>query len=124
MSWTVRGINAVITEAWDHCEHLAVGDIAPHYVGENDSFAPVHRYGMCSACHTEYLNTATEICDDCYEDKPVNTVSRWRPYDFHGPSGDTELHICSECKSKSAHLERVANDKRARDADRDYWDED
>ena len=124
MNWIVHNQNKTVTEEWDHCEHLSVGDIAPQVVGEQDSFGPVARYGMCEACYETYLEEQgeeKEICHDCGESKFMKDMFEWRWYGFYAPQGDEPLIICDECGQKPKHVNRVRRDRESMLND---WDDD
>lgn len=125
MNWFVHGQKQTITEEWDHCEHLEVGDVAPYMVGEQDSFGPVARTGMCKECHDKYKEEQEqelEYCYDCGQEKPMKEIREWRWYDFYAPQGDEPLMICDECSVKDKHKERVRKDNEAyeREMDDEY----
>lgn len=130
MNWYIHDKNKMITDAWDHCDHLEVGQIAPYVLGEEDSFGPVARNGMCKECYDECKKAAgeeIEICYDCGQEKPKKETQEWRWYDFHAPQGDEPMIICDECAKKEKHIKRVRKDHddlRAElgDAD-DYYDD-
>tara|TARA_Y100001956_G_scaffold82973_1_gene107715 strand:- start:121303 stop:121680 length:378 start_codon:yes stop_codon:yes gene_type:complete len=125
MSWEVNGINGHIDKRWDFCEHLNVGDIAPHWVGEQDSFGPVARYGMCVKCyekHKEEQKEIEEICSDCGEEFPRSKVIFWKWYDFHAPQGDEPYIVCESCQQKEKHKERVRKDDIAYQREMQYYD--
>lgn len=116
MNWVVHGQKQTITEEWDHCEHLNVGDVAPYMVGEQDSFGPVARMGMCQECHDKYKEEQEqelEYCHDCGQEKPMKEMRQWRWYDFYAPQGDEPLMICDDCSVKDKHKERVRKDNEA-----------
>lgn len=116
MNWFVHGTNETITEEWDHCEHLKVGQVAPYMVGEQDSFGPVARMGMCKECHEKYQaqqDEELEYCHDCGQEKPMKEMREWRWYDFYSPQGDEPLIICDDCAVKDKHKERVRRDNEA-----------
>lgn len=125
MNWFVHGQKQTITEEWDHCEHLEVGDVAPYMVGEQDSFGPVARTGMCKECHDKYKaeqDEELEHCYDCGQEKPMKEIHPYRWYDFYAPQGDEPLMICDECSVKDKHKERVRKDDEAyeREMDDEY----
>lgn len=114
MNWPVNGFNQTITEEWDHCEHLKVGEVAPWMVGENDSFGPVSRYGLCNECYEKHKaaeEEELEFCHDCGQEKPMKQMTAWRPYDFYAPQGDEPLMICDSCCKAETHRERVRIDR-------------
>ena len=124
MNWVVHGQNQTITEEWDHCEHLKVGDVAPYMVGEQDSFGPVARMGMCQECHDKYKEEQEqelEYCHDCGQEKPMKEMREWRWYDFDHKQGDEALHICDACSVLPKHKERVRKDKEAYEREMDDY---
>ena len=121
MNWTVHGVvtlNERHTSVADEvCEHLRIGDKA-HFVGEEDSFGPVTRFYYCSDCYRieqEREDAELVYCNDCGCEKPRSDVLAWRWYDFYAPQGDEPIMVCSECRKKAKHLNRVAKDKADRD---------
>lgn len=123
MNWFVHKVNDTVREEYDHCEHLSVGDIAPHVVGEQDSFGPVERYAMCHACYEEHqkeVDEELEYCRDCGQQKPMKDMIEWRWYDFYAPQGDEPRIVCNACTKLPKHQQRVERDKRNREYDLGY----
>ena len=115
MNWFVHGQKQTITEEWDHCEHLKVGDVAPYMVGEQDSFGPVARMGMCKDCHEKHKaeqDAELVYCQDCGEQKPSKEVNEWRWYDFDQNQGDEARRVCDTCWSLDKHKARMERDAR------------
>lgn len=124
MNWFVHDTNKTITEEWEHCEHLEVGQSAPYMVGEQDSFGPVARMGMCKECYDKYKEEQEEeleYCYDCGEKKPMKEIQRWTWHDFYPPQGDEPLLICDDCSVKDKHKNRVRRDNEA--YEREFDDE-
>ncbi len=127
MNWIVHKVVKLtehnVNNADEVCEHLKVGDSA-HMVGEQDSFGPVARFYYCTDCLAvikEREDAELVLCHDCGEEKPQSEVMAWRWYDFYAPQGDEPLMVCSECRTKPEHLNRVARDKA--DYEREFGDE-
>ena len=117
MNWTVHGVKKLtqhdLSLADEVCEHVKVGDTV-HFIGEQDSFGPVTRYYSCTNCKSEaerQRDAELVVCDDCGKDVPRGETIEWKWYDFYAPQGDEPLMVCSECRTKPEHLNRVARDK-------------
>lgn len=126
MNWVINGVNSTITEEWDMCDHLSVGMVAPYWLGEQDSFGPVVRYGMCKECNIEHQKVSaeeTEHCTDCGNEFKVSEGITWRWYDFYAPQGDEPLHICNECTKAEKHKNRIDRDIRNMESEFGQFDE-
>lgn len=125
MNWTVHGQRQTITEVWDHCEHLEMGDVVPYVVGEQDSFGPLTRLGMCKKCHDKYREEQDEelaFCNDCGQEKPMKEMCEWRWYDFDPSQGDEAPNICEACCILPKHKERVRKDREAYEREMEYFE--
>lgn len=107
-------------DEWGGCEHVEQDASLLHLISyENDSFGR-EGYCMCKECWEAAQKAQAEemvTCQDCHQIVPTKDTISWRWYDFYAPSGDEPLIICIECKYKPTHLNRVAKDKKERDAE-------
>ena len=111
----------------DLCEHVeADKTVARYWVAENDSFGIVGRCVMCTECWQKMKEAEAKemcYCQDCKQEKPRSEVSEWRWYDFYAAQGDEPRMVCKACWVLPAHQRRMAQDKRDRDEEMGYADD-
>lgn len=116
MNWYVHGITKrVMKEDDDRCKHLKVGEVAPRYTAECDTFGR-ETYYMCEKCYQalqEQLAKEDVTCNDCNGVFPRQDTIEWKWYDFDHRQGDEALCICNNCASLPRHLNRMEECKRA-----------
>ncbi len=117
MSWDVIiPLHRVDWRGVDKCVHVAADQTKAfrctqtHHALSDDK--PIV---ICEFCHDAFANSPyIEPCIDCGETVPNKRVVLWKPHDFYSPNGDTPTPVCHKCLGGAAHLERIAEDRRAR----------
>lgn len=118
------GMNEVIDERWDKCDHLKIGDTAAYWVGENDGFGPVFRYGMCLKCALKYIRQnggPKRKCDLCHKVKPAVGFVKFMHY--HALEYEDYTHVCVKCQKGSEYKDMVKSNKAAEELERELENE-
>lgn len=126
MNWFTRGFcNRLLTEENGFCEHLKVGERAPHVMAEHDPWGTESFY-MCKACYDEAVeaeNNSEVICHDCRKNVLTKDTIEWKWYDFLASQGDQPTVVCTACQSLPKHIARVENDEYERRRDIGDYDD-
>lgn len=112
-------------DEWGGCEHVEEDPSKVHVITyENDTWGR-EGYCVCEDCYNKVVEEEQQVKYCCHDCKNMFTLESggvlWKWYDFYPQQGDQPLPICSDCRQKPKHIERVRKDIQDYDEEMDRY---